>query len=46
MDDTDQTEERSELEILEDYYEAQGNKLPLLAALMDQMLGFKGKARD
>jgi hypothetical protein len=46
VDDTDQTEEPSELERLEAYYEAQGNKLPLLAALMDQMLGFKGNPRD
>lgn len=46
MDDTDQTDERSDLEILEDYYEARGNKTPLLAALMDQILGFKGKPTD
>tara|TARA_Y100001949_G_scaffold123151_1_gene104905 strand:- start:206 stop:346 length:141 start_codon:yes stop_codon:yes gene_type:complete len=46
MEETEETEERSELERLEDYYEAQGNKLPLLAALMDQMLGFKGNPRD
>lgn len=36
----------SELERLEDHYEAVGNPLPLLAALMDQWGISKGKARN
>ena len=49
MDDTDQTEEPTEeptrLELLEAHYAAKGNPTPLLAALMDDILGFKGKPR-
>ena len=39
------TEEPTRLEMLEAHYEAKGNPLPLLAALMDDILGFKGKPR-
>ena len=43
--DEEATEEPTWLEMLEAHYEAKGNKLPLLAALMDDFLGFKGKPR-
>ena len=33
------------LEALEAHYAAKGNPTPLLAALMDDILGFKGKPR-
>ncbi len=43
--DEEVTEEPTRLEVLEAHYAAKGNKLPLLAALMDDILGFKGKPR-
>ena len=43
--DEEVTEEPTRLEMLEAHYEAKGNKLPLLAALMDDILWFKGKPR-
>jgi hypothetical protein len=43
--DEEVTEEPTRLEVLEAHYAAKGNKLPLLAALMDDFGISKGKPR-
>jgi hypothetical protein len=43
--DEEVTDEPTRLEMLEAHYAAKGNPTPLLAALMDDILGFKGKPR-